>query len=408
LDWEGPLDAVKDRRKAPQIPARTIVRSAAVMFLSRLGSLNALEQTRPSRFWEKWLDHTLPSADTVGRVCALTDEAELRALLHHLYSRFKRMKALEPPAHGLIAALVDGHESHATFRRHCPGCLERVIHTKQGDKTQYYHRHVTLQLVGRDFYMALDVEPQRPGEDEVAASLRLLERVLNTYPRAFDVIVADALYADSRLFNYALSAGKDVIAVLKDQRRDLLNDARLLFESRCTSGSPVSMKNKYGECQYWDAEGFTSWSTVAKPVRVVRSQEKRTVRRQLDDTVEELHSEWMWVTTLSAARASAYAVASLGHSRWTIENQGFNPGAPGANRWHADHVYKHEPQAILVFWLLAIACLNVFLAFYVRNLKPAVRRAVSMLHIARQVMGELYRESSPGAPGLSRAPPSCS
>jgi DDE family transposase len=398
LGWEELLDAVKDRRKEPRIPARTIVRSAAVMFLSRLGSLNALEQTRSSRFWEKWLGHTLPSADTVGRVCALTDEAELRALLHHLYSRFKRMKALAPPAHGLIAALVDGHESHATFRRHCPGCLERVIHTQHGDRTQYYHRHVTLQLVGRDFYMALDVEPQRPGEDEVATALRLLERVLKGYPRAFDVIVADALYADSRWFNYALEHGKDAIAVLKDERRDLLNDARLLFEQM----SPRSMKNQYGECRYWDAEGFTSWSTVVKPVRVVRSAEQRTVRRQLDQKVEELHSEWMWVTTLSSARASAYAVAGLGHSRWTIENQGFNELV---NRWHADHVYKHEPQAMLVFWLLAIACLNVFLAFYVRNLKPAVRRAVSMLHVARQVMGELYAQvSSP----LSRAPPCCS
>ena len=395
LEWEGPLDAVTDRRKEPRIPARRIVRGAAVMFLSRLGSLNALEQTRPSHFWNQWLDGALPSADTVGRVCALADETQLRALLHHLYSRFKRMKALEPPAHGLMAALIDAHESHATFRRHCSGCLERVIHTRDGDKTQYYHRHATLQLVGRDFPVMLDVEPQRAGEDEVTTALRLLERVLKSYPRAFDVLVGDALYADSRFFNFAIEHGKDVIAVLKDERRDLLNDARALFAQT----SPVLMTNQYGECQYWDAEGFTSWSTVTQPVRVVHAVEKRTVRRQLDEQIEELHSEWTWATTLSSARASTYAVASIGHSRWTIENQGFNELA---NRWHADHVYKHEPQAMLVLWLLAIACLNLFLAFYVRNLKPAVRRAVSMLHVARQAMSELYAGISNRC---SRSPP---
>lgn len=365
------------------------------MFLSRLGSLNALEQSRSSRFWGKWLGRDLPSADTVGRVCALVNEADVRALHHHLYSRLKRMKALEPPAHGLMAAIVDGHESHATFRRHCAGCLERTIHTKQGDRTQYYHRHVALQLVGRDLHLTLDVEPQRPGEDEVAAALRLLDRVVGAYPRAFDVILADALYADSRMFNWALDHGKDALAVLKDERRDLLQDAQGLFDRT----EPVAMNNEHGACLHWDAEGFTTWSAVHQPVRVVRSREQRTVLRQLDQQIETLHSEWLWVTTLSRERASTMAVVRLGHGRWTIENQGFNQLV---NQWHADHVYKHEPQAMLVLWLLVTACVNLFLAFWGRNLKPALREAVSMQHIATRITSELYD----GIPaGHSRSPP---
>jgi len=49
--------------------------------------------------------------------------------------------------------------------------------------------------------LVLDAEPQRPGEGEVAAALRLLERVLTRYPRAFDVVLADGRYADPRVFN---------------------------------------------------------------------------------------------------------------------------------------------------------------------------------------------------------------
>ena len=45
---------------------------------------------------------------------------------------------------------------------------------------------------------------------------------------------------------------------------------------------------------------------------------------------------------------------------------------------------------MLVFWLLAMVCLNVFLVFYRRNLKPALRQAVSMLHISRQIAANLY------------------
>ncbi|MBN1556217.1 MAG: hypothetical protein JXA11_15860 [Phycisphaerae bacterium] len=36
-------------------------------------------------------------------------------------------------------------------------------------------------------------------------------------------------------------------------------------------------------------------------------------------------------------------------------------------------------------------CLNVFTAFFRRNLKPAVRAAMSMLHVARRMLAELYR-----------------
>ncbi|MBI3694809.1 MAG: hypothetical protein HY238_08220 [Acidobacteria bacterium] len=57
---------------------------------------------------------------------------------------------------------------------------------------QYYHRQVTLMLLagappGRDpVRLLLDHEPQRAGEDEIATALRLLDRVIAAYPRAFD------------------------------------------------------------------------------------------------------------------------------------------------------------------------------------------------------------------------------
>jgi len=54
LNWEDGLDAVRDTRRRPQIATRTIVREVVVMFLSRRGSLHALEQTKPSRFWARW------------------------------------------------------------------------------------------------------------------------------------------------------------------------------------------------------------------------------------------------------------------------------------------------------------------------------------------------------------------
>ncbi|MGA2499689.1 MAG: hypothetical protein ABSH20_18280, partial [Tepidisphaeraceae bacterium] len=75
---------------------------------------------------------------------------------------------------------------------------------------------------------------------------------------------------------------------------------------------------------------------------------------------------------------------SPGHSRWSIENESFNEPV---NRWNGDHVYKHDPQSILIFWLLL--SLNLFVAFYQRNLKPAVQKLYDTLAIARQILTDL-------------------
>lgn len=208
-------EALKDARVRPQISTAVVGRGLLGMLLTRLGSFNAAVQTRTGRFWKDWLGEDMPSADTLGRVCQSMELEQLRQMHYTLYTRLKRAKALEPPAHGLMLAVVDGHESHATFRRCCDGRLERTIKTRQGERKQYYHRAVSLILVGRDLCLRLDVEPQLPGEDEVAAAKRLIDRVAERYPRAFDVVAGDALYCRADFFNHVKSKGKDALAVLK-------------------------------------------------------------------------------------------------------------------------------------------------------------------------------------------------
>jgi hypothetical protein len=139
----------------------------------------------------------------------------------------------------------------------------------------------------------LDVEPQRPGEDEIAAGVRLLERVLARYPRAFDVVLGDALYTDPRLYAVVLRHGKDVLTVLKNEDRDLLKDARALF-------ALLPPQQLSEECRAWDVAGLESWPQAGRPVRVVCTQQSR---RLPQSAVQRAESEWLWVTTLSPHRA---------------------------------------------------------------------------------------------------------
>lgn len=374
------IAGIGDGRRRPRIAAGIVVRSLLAMFLARIGSLHALSQTRSSRFWRSWLGAALPSADTLGRVPERLDAEALRQILARLYTRLKRNKALAPTAGGLTALVLDGHESHASYRRWCGGCCRRSVHTAQGEQVQSYHRWVSAMLLTGEQRLWIDCEPQQPGEDEVTAALRLLTRVLDRLPRAFDVVLGDALYTDPRLYRWLQHRGKDVVTVLKNEQRELLQDARGLM-------APLAPRELAAGCRAWDQDGLTTWPQVGRPVRVVRTIETRQVRRQRDKTQVTFSTEWIWVTTLSLARADTATVARLGHARWDIENQGFNEMV---TRWPADHVYRHHPAALLVFWLLAMLSFNLFFAFVYRNLQPEIRKSLTGLHLARCLATDIY------------------
>lgn len=386
FDLNAHLQGITDSRLRPRIETSVVVGSALVMGLAQMGSLNALEQTEGNCFWKDWItDGVLPSADTIGRVFSLIEVNTLRSVLKHTYSRLKRNKVLPPAFHdNLFAVIIDGHESSASYLRSCPDCLQREIKTASGSEIQYYHRHVTAVLLCKDFVLPLDLEMQRPGEDEVAAAIRLLGRLFIDYPRAFDIVMADGLYARAPFFKKVTAHGKHVIAVLKDERRDLLQDAMGIFSQE----QPILVLDGNITRQCWDVEDLTSWPQFGENVRVVRSLETTTRKRQKTGNEEECVSDWLWVTTLPKTMLGTEAFIVIAHKRWDIENKAFNELV---TYWHADHVYAHTRNAIEAFWLTTILAYNLFHAFINCNLKPVIRAMYTKKHIARAVAAELCK-----------------
>lgn len=383
------IGEVQDGRLRPQIPTRAVVLTALMMCLARLGSLHGMEQTRGSLRARAYLGCDLPSADTMGRVFAGLDCDSLRVILRAVYRRQRRNKAL---GGGRVqerwALVIDGHECTSSYWRCCSQCLQRRVQGTGGEQVQYYHRLALALLVCEQQVLLVDCELQKPGEDEVAAAVRLLERVLKDFGRAFWVIVADGLYARSDFFNLAIDSGKELIAVLKDERRDLTSDVRGLFEAM----APVMNVKGGRQRQCWDIEGLLSWPQVKRPVRVVRSLEMTCWRRQRDGQMEQRTSDWVWVTTLCQQKASTEVVIDLGHRRWAIENEGFNELV---NDWYADHVYKHHPTAILGFWLLTLLAYNLFYTFILRNLKAVFRDRHTMKYWGKRVTADFIESFAP-------------
>lgn len=389
------IAAVPDRRPQPRISTAAVVKSAVVLFWARRGSLNAWELTAGARFGKPGLGEATCSADTLGRVHAWTGAGGLRRGIHHLYTCLKRNKAL-PDLQGLAVAVLDGHESHARYLRHCPGSVQRTVPTAGVDPMQYYHRQVTLRLLpgappGRPPVRLLwDHEPQRAGEEEVTTALRWLDRVRGAYPRAFDLVLAGALYGAAPFCNFLLARGQHALVVLQEERRNRYQDAAGLFHSV----APQQGCSRSRQCGWWDFPGLLSWPQVNTPVRVLRSLETYTVRRQLDPQEAVQTSGWIWATTLPATPVSTARAIGFGHQRWDIENHGCHELV---NEWHADHVSRHDPNAIECFLLVAFLAYNILPAFWALNLQPAARHGRTQTFWARLMAAALHAEVIPAS-----------
>ncbi len=128
--------------------------------------------------------------------------------------------------------------------------------------------------------------------------------------------------------------------------------------------------------QHWPLWLFRLRIQVQTPVRVIRSRETYTVRRQLDRQPELLSSEWIWVTTAPVTQLPTEPAVRFGHQRWDIENYAFNQLA---HEWHSDHVFRHDPNAIKCLLLLTFLAYNLFHAFVALNLKAAARNDKSQV-----------------------------
>ena len=372
------LDGIRDPRQRRRIPWPVAMRSIMMVALTRLGSINAIEDPRRASVRYGWVGASLPSADRIGDCADMVDAQRMRDIIHAVYTQLKRGKMIEP-LHGFLPLVVDGHEVCASYHRHCRACLRRTVN----GRTQYYHRVVAAQLVTRRFCLTLDIEVVQRGEDEVAAAMRLLDRLYRVYPRAWDIVLGDSLYARADFFAFVRRHRDHVLTVAKDDRRELLKEAAC----RCRRTKPMVITRGTRTCEVWDIADCQGWPDETTAIRLIKSVERRRVRRQRTKKTEEVASTWAWASTCPASVAPLLDLFDTGHGRWCIENQGFNALA---NEWHFDHVFKHKPDAMVVFMLFILLAYIVFEAFYSCNLHPALRSRLCRLTVARAILAAFY------------------
>jgi hypothetical protein len=285
--------------------------------------------------------------------------------------------------------------------RHCSQCSQRTIVSKGQEVVEYYHWGVACHFIGSDMAVPLDMEMIRPGEGEVVAARRMLERVFRTYGSFVQAVVVDGLYLQAPFFNVCQKYGNHVIAVLKGEHRLLLQDARGLFSQM----TPQLWQEPRCTVMLWEEEGFESCEGISTPLRVLHAQETEHKRTRVAG--QWLHTEqthhWWWATTIPASLMPAQSLWRAAHHRWDIENDLFNTLS---THFALDHCFRHHPTAILTFILTLFITYVLLQSFYQRNLKPQCRALFTLIGITHELyLGFAQRAISAPDIRYSRAPP---
>lgn len=142
-----------------------------------------------------------------------------------------------------------------------------------------------------------------PGEGEDKAALRLLARLPDLYgSRFFDILLLDSLYARAPVLKLAQEVGGGLVITLKQENRDLYQDACGLFSTReADDRFPEQHPGQRREVQLWSEVNLPFTKECPKPVSVVHSPESLTenhYRRGQLQPETTLH-EWVWTDTLN-------------------------------------------------------------------------------------------------------------
>jgi hypothetical protein len=239
FDFRSAAAALTDARVAPEISPTSVFLAAFHGFVFRLPSFQQLEAELAQPALQRWIGADRAFRDDVLRYSLSGFSLDgLQSMLVGVNRTLKRNKAFDAGrVRGRIVAALDGIEVLSSYSRCCDACLQRrVTVRKNGIKTeqvQYFHRAVGCQIVSDPVKAFLDFEWLQPNEGEETAALRLLRRLPQLYGSPFfDILLLDALYAQTAVLDLAQQIGWDLVISLKQNQPDLYKSAVRLFGQR--------------------------------------------------------------------------------------------------------------------------------------------------------------------------------
>lgn len=349
LGLEAYLQGPGDGRTFPQIPASDLLRVLIGCKVLRAPASHAAEQlvrhaARGFGVGQSFGD------DAVSYFTERLDPWRLRAALLEVLWRAKRNKVFD--GFSRIGLALDGTGLGRSREEHCELC--HAFRNANHEVTGHGHKAVGASLVAGALTLPLDVEYYGPGEGELTASKRLLERVVREARIRFQFVVVDGLYPGAPFLHLCDQLRLPVVARLTVKLPELFEHAQKRFAGR----PPTAVYDVGGESvEVWDAEDFPPWQGLDwSSVRVIRYRQYR----RSGDIIEAY-----WLTNVSPRQVASRALYKICKSRWQIENRFFNEGK---NLYGLAHIAHHHAGSVVVDTLLTCMSLGLERLYRLRHL----------------------------------------
>jgi hypothetical protein len=276
---------------------------------------------------EEWNDMLLEDFFIARRAGVLTDEGQ----------------------YGKRCAALDLNELFKSEKVHCDQCQvrEKTVRDEKGEKQivkEYYHQAVALTWVSGKIPFVIGWEVLAPGEGELTAALRLLERLLPRLRRSLDLVLGDALYCCRPFFKTVCGAGLEGLA-LSSRATEMDEEMDLLMKTdapRLVAGAEIAV---------WEMESEAWSQDLKRKLRVIHCE-----RRYPAPAWKHERKQLRVVTSTPVEVLPAGQGWKVGRSRWTIENGTFNVLT---RDYSLTHNYHHTVAAIVA--LLALRSFACFL-----------------------------------------------
>ncbi len=381
------IQSMQDKREKTKVSAQTIFMSVYLCLTLKFGSFRQLAFETNNGRLRKFLpqvDKETFCANTVSNGMKNIDIGILERELTVAPKKLRRNKAYGTAEYprtigGLGIAAVDGTEVFRSESISCEECMECHIKTKDGIKTEYVHRIVLMQTVGRLHSSAvltiLGAEPILPkdakeGEEsaghegEGAAARRLIVKMIDFYGNGFFcVLTTDALYTNEPFVIFVDGLGKYLVSRVKDERTTLYKE----IEALSALVDPIHVDDWEKQIEYWiyeipSLQESLGWEVPIRGFKVTEKEYKLVS----GEKVYTKEQTFRCMSSLPEEMADADVVRQIIHAKWGIENNGIKDLK---DNWYMEHNFHHHPNATFALLLILFMAYNLFYAYVFRHMK---------------------------------------
>jgi len=387
------INSLEDKRtREPIIKNSTITIIVLLGFMMQVRSFNRIRYNLDRNKYSK----IFPKGTRMPKIDAIRDQLEkydiegLKEIQKDIVDTTIKNKVYRGGTiDGYVTDAIDGTELYESTVKCCDKCLTREIRNKEGEKiTHYFHRAVAISTIGKDPRLVIGIEMLEPrdgsekDEGELTGGKRLIKRLKEEHGHFADVIVADALYCNSKWIEEVTGIGMDAVIRVKDARLKITKKAKKLFEKVPATKewtNPGKTKDKYTKVKSWD-EAEMEMTNLEKKIRFVKYLLEIHDNDKVEFRVIQI------ITTNKEIPVET--LLKMIQQRWDIENCIFHQLK---TEWHMDHCYKHGENGVETVLMFMIIAFNLMQLYFFRCIRGFREKNMLQIDIIEDIKDGLIQ-----------------